>query len=140
MISFQLISASGIKYDGEAYEVLVPTADGTIALFEDHMPLVGAGAAGVVSVRKKADDSDSAMESFAVGGGIVQVDGKTARFISDDITASEDENEQEAEAALARAQELLSKASSQVEINEAKRAMAHSSARLQVAKIKKRRH
>jgi len=140
VITFQLISASGIKFDGQAYEVLVPTRDGTIALFEDHMPLVSAGAPGLVSIRKKAEDSDSSMESFAVGGGIIQIDGKTARFISDDITTSDDASEQEAEAAMERAQELLKRAGSQIEINEAKRLMAHSSAKLHVAKIKKRRH
>ena len=77
MIHFQLVSTKGTKFDDDAYEVLVPTKDGTIALFEDHMPLISAGAAGVISVRKEANDSDEHMEEFAVSGGVVQVDGKT---------------------------------------------------------------
>ena len=52
-LSFQLISATGVKYDDEAYEVLVPTKDGQIAVFEDHMPLLSAGTPGVLSIRKK---------------------------------------------------------------------------------------
>ncbi len=40
MLHFQLVSTQGLKYDGEAYEVLVPTTGGTIAVFEDHMPLI----------------------------------------------------------------------------------------------------
>jgi ATP synthase F1 epsilon subunit len=118
----------------------VPTQDGTIAIFEDHMPLISAGSPGVVSVRKKAGDPDSALENFAVAGGAVQVDGKTVRFLSDDITAPDEVNEQAAEAALARAQELLAKAPDQVALHEAKRMLHHSTAQLHVAKLKKRHH
>jgi F-type H+-transporting ATPase subunit epsilon len=140
MIHFQLVSSSGTKYDGDAYEVLVPTRDGTIALFEDHMPLISAGAPGVINVRKQPSDADSEMESFAVSGGVVQVDGKTIRFVSDEVDASNEISEAEAEAALKRAQELMAGAQSQVQLNEAKQLLSHSTARLQVAKFKKRRH
>jgi F0F1-type ATP synthase epsilon subunit len=76
-MQFQLLSSKGLKYDGEAYEVIVPTLDGTIAVFANHMPLISAAAPGVVSVRKKAGDSDADMENYAVAGGALQVDGQT---------------------------------------------------------------
>ncbi|HLY67518.1 MAG TPA: ATP synthase F1 subunit epsilon, partial [Chloroflexota bacterium] len=98
MMHFQLVSAQGFKYDGDAYEVLVPTGGGTIAVFEDHMPLIAAGQGGVVSVRVKQGDRDDDMKHFAVNGGIMQVEGKTLRFLSDDVTAPEEVNEKEAEA------------------------------------------
>lgn len=139
-MNFQLISSDGVKFDEEVYEVLVPTMAGVIALFEDHMPLISAGAPGVLQIRKKQSDKDSAMESFAVGGGIVQVDGKTARFISDDVTDSEEASEKEAEEALARAQELMKNARSHIELEEAKKVLQHSSAKLHVASLKRRRH
>jgi F-type H+-transporting ATPase subunit epsilon len=140
MIHFQLVSSSGTKFDDDAYEVLVPTKDGTIALFEDHMPLISAGAPGVINVRKQPSDADSAMESFAVSGGVVQVDGKTIRFISDEVDAPDEVSEGEAEAALKRAQELMANAQTQVQLHEAKRLLSHTSARLHVARLKKRRH
>lgn len=140
MLHFQLVSTKGIKFDEEAYEVIVPTRGGTIALFEDHMPLISAGVPGTISIRKKMGDSDQAMEHFAVSGGVIQVDGKTARFLSDEVTNSEDISESEAEAALARAQELVKNAGSQVALHEAKRMLHHSSAQLNVAKLKKRHH
>jgi ATP synthase F1 epsilon subunit len=140
MIHFQLVSASGTKYDDEVYEVLVPTKDGTIALFEDHMPLISAGSPGVINVRKKANDSDSAMESFAVSGGVMQIDGKIIRFISDEVDTSDDISESEAEAAHKHAQELMANASTQQELHEAKRSLSHTSARLHVSRLKKRRH
>jgi F-type H+-transporting ATPase subunit epsilon len=140
MIHFQLVSSSGTKYDDEAYEVLVPTPSGTIALFEDHMPLISAGAPGVINVRKKPSDADSAMESFAVSGGVVQIDGKTVQFVSDEVDTTDEISEAEAEAAHKRAQELMANAQTHIELNEAKRSLSHSSARLQVARLKKRRH
>jgi F0F1-type ATP synthase epsilon subunit len=99
MLHFQLVSSQGLKYDGEAYEVLVPTGAGMIAVFEDHMPMISAGQGGVISVRVKQNDRDDDMKHFAVNGGLMQVEGKTLRFLSDDITTSEEVNEKEAEAA-----------------------------------------
>jgi ATP synthase F1 epsilon subunit len=140
MIKFQLVSSSGTKYDDDAYEILVPTPGGTIAIFEDHMPLISAGAPGVINVRKHAGDADSAMESFAVSGGVVQVDGKAVRFVSDEVDASDEISESEAEAAHKRAQELMANATTQQELHEAKRTLIHSSARLHVSRLKQRRH
>ena len=138
MLNFKLVSSQGVKFDGEAYEVLVPTGAGTIAVFEDHMPLISAANAGVVSVRVKPGDHE--MEHFAVNGGIMQVEGKTLRFLSDDITSSDEINEKEAVAALARAEDLIKGAGSQKELAEAHRVLHHSRAQLNVARIKRRHH
>jgi F-type H+-transporting ATPase subunit epsilon len=140
MMHFQLVSTQGTKYDGDAYEVLVPTVAGTIAVFEDHMPLISAARGGVVSVRVKQSDRDDQMENFAVNGGIMQVQGKNLRFLSDDVTASDEVNEKEAEAALARAEELIKGAGSQKELAEAHRVLHHIQAQLHVARIKRRHH
>jgi F0F1-type ATP synthase epsilon subunit len=70
----------------------------------------------------------------------MQVDGKTLTFLSDDITTSEEVNEKEAEAALARAEELVKNASSRSQVNEAHRLLHHSRAQLNVAHLKRRRH
>jgi F-type H+-transporting ATPase subunit epsilon len=140
MMHFRLVSAQGVKYDDEAYEVLVPTKAGTIAVFENHMPLISAAAGGVVSVRAKPSDRDAEMENFAVSGGVMQVDGKELVFLSDDITASDEVNEKEAEAALARAEDLIKNASSQTQLHEAHRLLHHSRAQLNVARLKRRHH
>ena len=67
MMRFQLVSTQGLKYDGDAYEVLIPTAAGTIAVFEDHMPLISAARGGVVSVRVKQSDRDADTRAHAHG-------------------------------------------------------------------------
>jgi F-type H+-transporting ATPase subunit epsilon len=138
MMHFRLVSAQGIKYDNEAYEVLVPTKGGTIAVFENHMPLISAASGGVVSIREKSSDSE--MKHFAVSGGVMQVAGKDLIFLSDDITLPEDVNEKEAEAALERAEELVKNATSRSQINEAQRSLHHSRAQLNIARVKRRHH
>jgi len=140
VLQFQLISASGVKYDKEAYEVLVPTKDGQIAIFEDHMPLLSAGSPGVLSIRKTADEPDSQMEHFAVYGGILQTSGKSARFVTDDITTTEEVSEQEAKDALSRAERMVESAGTQEELHEAKNVLHHHSVRLHLAQLKHRRH
>lgn len=140
MLRFELVSTTGTKYNDEAYEVLVPTLSGTIAVFEDHMPLVSAGQAGVISIRKKSSDKDDDMQSFAVNGGVMEVDGKTLRFIADEISAPEDISEKEAEAALTRAEQLVSEAGTQQQLAEAHRLLHHSRAQLNVARMRRRHH
>lgn len=140
MIHFELVSVAGTKFDDEAYEILIPTQDGTIAVLEDHMPLISAAQPGVISVRKKASDRDADMEHFAINGGVMEVDGKNLRFIADDITAAEEISEKEAEAALARAEESVSKAGTQTALSEAQRSLQHSRAQLNVARLKRRHH
>lgn len=140
MMYFQLVSAKGPKYDAEAYEVLIPTRGGTIAVFEDHMPLISAATGGVISVRRKPGDHDDEMEHFAVSGGVMQVEGKNLRFLSDEVTTTDEVSEQEAEAALKRAQELIEGATTRTQLHEAHRALHHSTAQLQIARVKKRRH
>lgn len=140
MMHFKLVSAQGIKYDDSAYEVLVPTKSGTIGVFENHMPLISAASGGVVSVRVKPGDSESAMKHFAVGGGVMQVDGQNLVFLSDDVTTTDEISEKEASAALARAEDLIKNAGNRTQLNEAHRLLHHSRAQLHVAGLKKRHH
>jgi F-type H+-transporting ATPase subunit epsilon len=140
MLHFELVSTTGTKFDDEAYEVLIPARGGTIAIFEDHMPLVTPADPGVVSVRRKASDKDDDMQSFAVNGGVMEMDGKNLRFIADDISAPEDISEKAAEEALARAEQLVADAGSQQALAEAHRLLHHSRAQLNVARMRRRRH
>lgn len=137
---FQLVSATGVKYDEEAYEVLVPTKDGVVAVLEGHMPMLSAGMPGVLSIRKKASDASNDMEHFAVYGGVLQVDGPSARFVTDDVTTTDDVSEQEAKDALDRASRLIESAGSQEALHEARTVQHHSSVRLHLAQLKRRHH
>ncbi len=139
-LHFQLVSATGVKYDDEAYEVVVPTKDGQIAVFEGHMPLLSAGMPGVLSVRKKSTDSTNSMEHFAVYGGVLQVDSKTARFVTDDVTSTDEVSEQEAREAMERAQKLVESAGTQEALHEARTVLHQHTVRLHLAQLKRRHH
>jgi len=139
-VQFQLISANGVQFDGEAYEALVPTKDGAIAILADHMPLISAGAPGVLSIRKKAGDADGDMQHFAVYGGVVQTDGKLTRFVTDEITTPDEVSEAEAQKAMERARELVDNAGDQMALHEAKNVLHHHEVRLHLAQLKTRHH
>lgn len=140
MIHFQLFSSRGLKFDEDIYEALIPTQAGTIAVFNNHMPLISAAVAGVLSLRKKPSDNDREMEHFAISGGVVEIDGQAVRFIADEVTTPEEVSEQEAAAALERAHQMVKEANNQIALSEAKRLLHHSTARLQVSRLKKRHH
>lgn len=140
MIKFQLVGLTGKAFDDDVYEVIIPTANGSIGVFESHMPLVSVAAPGVISVRRQASDADTAMEHFATMGGVIEVDGKVLRFLADDVARAEEIAEEEAEAAIKRARELIKDAKSQVALSEAQQLLTRNTVRLQVAKLKKRHH
>jgi F0F1-type ATP synthase epsilon subunit len=60
--------------------------------------------------------------------------------LSDDVTSSDEASEQEAEAALEKARQLVAGADNRKALQDAQSAMQHSQARLHVARLKKRRH
>jgi ATP synthase F1 epsilon subunit len=140
VIHFQLAGPTGNKYEGDVYEVVLPALGGAMAVFEDHMPVIGAASGGVISVRVKPGDKDDDMKHFAVSGGVIDVDGKTIRFLSDEVTSSDEVNEKEAEAALAHAEDLVANAGNRSALHEARRALHHSNAQLHIAKLKRRHH
>jgi len=104
------------------------------------MPLISAGAPGVLSIRKKPGDHDSDMEHFAVYGGVVQTDGRTTRFITDDVTTADEVSEQEAQEALERANELVAGAENRTALHEARNVQRQHEVRLHLAQLKTRHH
>jgi ATP synthase F1 epsilon subunit len=137
---FQLISAHGVKYDDEAYEVLVPTKDGEIAVFKEHMPLLAVGVPGVLSIRRTPSDNDDQLEHFAVYGGVLQTEGDSARFITEEVTTADEVSEQESREALERAQKLVDSAGTRGTLHEARSVAQHHEVRLNLARLKRRHH
>lgn len=139
-MQFQLISADGLRFDEDVYEVLIPTKAGTIAIFQDHMPILSAASPGVLGIRKKPGDLERSMEHFAIFGGVIEVDGKRARLVTDDVTTPEEVSEHEAAEALSRAEAMVKNAQSQAAIEEAKHLLQRSAVRLEIAKLKRHHH
>lgn len=140
MLTFELVTLEGMKFSEDAHEIILPTPEGQIAVFPEHMPLISVITPGVISIRKRASDKDEQMDHFATDGGIVEiVHGKKLRLLADVAEHADDINEMEAQEALKRAQELRANADSQVDLAEASALIAQQSARLRVAELKRRR-
>jgi F-type H+-transporting ATPase subunit epsilon len=136
----ELVTLHGQKLNKEVYEVLLPTANGDIAVYPGHMPLVTVAIPGVIRVRHQKSDPDSLLEYFAGTGGIVEVSNKRVRVLVDEADAAEEIVEAEAEAALKRAQEMRSEAGDQVSLEHAQQLIDRHAVRLKVAELKRRHH
>jgi F-type H+-transporting ATPase subunit epsilon len=137
-MDFQLITLEGVKIDEQVYEVIIPTADGEIAVFPDHEALISVAVPGVVQVRKKKGDADSRMEFFAISGGMLEVGGNRLRILVDEADHGADIVEAESKAALERAVALRENAQDQVELEQAHQLVDRHAVRLKVAELHRR--
>ena len=137
-MDFQLVTLEGVKIDEQVYEVIIPTADGEIAVFPDHEALISVAVPGVVQVRKKKGDADTKMEFFAISGGMVEVGSNRLRILVDEADHGADIVEAESKAALERAVSLRENAKDQVELEQAHQLVDRHAVRLKVAELHRR--
>ncbi len=138
MIHFQLVALTGTKFDGDVYEVVLPTLDGEIGVLQDHMPLVSVATTGAIAVRKEPRDADRDREYFAISGGVIDVSDNTLRVLVDEADHADDINEAEAEAAMERAKQLKSEAKDEISLEHAQQLVDRHAVRIQVAGLKRR--
>ena len=139
MITFELVTLDGVKFHESAHEVLLPTPEGQIGVFENHAPLVSAAAQGVIAVRRKPGDPDDFMEHYAVSGGVIEILDNHVRVLVDEATHSEEINEAEVQKAHQKAQELLKEAKDPVSLDKARSLIDLQATRLKVAELKRHR-
>jgi len=138
MIKFELVTLSGLKFSDDVYEILLPTLDGEIGVLTGHMPLISVATHGVISVRKVASDPDDLMESYAVSGGVIEVNNNVLRVLVDEADNSDEIDEAEAQKAFEAAQKLKAEAKDQVSLDHAQSLVDRQAVRLQVAGLKRR--
>ncbi len=138
MFPFKLVSLSGIQFEDDVYEVLLPTLEGEIGVLKGHMPLVSVASNGVIMVRRQAKDPDSSREYFATNGGVIEIEGGELRVLVDEADHADDINEAETQAALERAQAMKAEASDQVSLDKAQALVDRHAVRLQVSSLKRR--
>jgi len=139
VVTFELITPEGLKIQEEVYELLLPTPNGQIGILPNHMPLISIVTPGVISIRRRQEDTDQALEHLATSGGFLEVDDKKVRLLADSAERAEDIDELKAQQALEKAKEMQKTAKDQVSLAEATSIIEQSTARLRVAELKKRR-
>lgn len=137
-MKLELITLLGKKIDQEVYEVMMPTADGDIAVFPGHEPLVTIAVPGAIAVRYKKGDPDTQLDYFAITGGVVEVSQQKIRVLVDEADHGDDIVEAESKAALERAIEMRDNAKNQVELEKAHQLVDRHSVRLKVADLRRR--
>lgn len=138
-ILFELITPEGPKFSGQAFEVILPTPDGQIAVLPHHIPLVSMISPGIISIRRRQADPDEELEHLACAGGVAEISGKRIRVLADSAERAEDIDELRAKEALARAQALRHATADQVTLADAVGLIELNVARLKVAELKRRR-
>src|SRR5437868_1697298 len=138
MLHLELVTLTGTKFDGDVYEVVLPTLDGEIGILQNHMPLISVATAGVVTVKRSRTDADSQREFFAISGGVIEIEHNQLKVIVDEADHADNINEAEAEAAHERAKQMVAEAKDQVSLEHAQQIVDRSVARLEVAKLKRR--
>lgn len=137
-MKLQLITLQGIKVDQDVYEAIMPTADGEIAVFPGHEPLVTIAVPGAIAVRYLKDDHDNKLDYFAISGGVIEVSQCAIKILVDEADSGEDIIEAESQAALERAMKLRDNATNQVELEKASQLVDRHQVRLKVAGLRRR--
>ena len=139
MLKFELVTLDGAKFGEEVHEVILPTKDGYIAVFPEHMPLVSIAVPGVISVRRKASDPDSRLEYFATNGGIIEIGDNNVRVLVDEADREDEINEQEAQQAFDHAHALAKDAKDNLSLQQAQSLVDRQAVRLQVANLRRQK-
>lgn len=139
-LTFELVTPAGQAFSEDVYEVLLPTEAGQIAILPHHMDIVSVAVPGVISIRLRENDKDTAMEHFATNGGIIEVQDGVIRLLADEVERADSVDEMKAKEALARAQAMRAASDDQISISEAEAIIEHSMARLKVADLKRRKN
>jgi F-type H+-transporting ATPase subunit epsilon len=139
-MDFELITLSGSKLNEQVYEVILPTADGEIAVFPGHEALVSVAVPGAISVRRDKNHSNDQLEYFAISGGIIEIGENRIRVLVDEAEHGDDIVEAESKAALERAMQLRDSATNQVELEKAYQLVDRHAVRLKVADLRRRQH
>ena len=138
-MQFQLVTLAGTKLDEAVYEVILPTTEGVISVFPSHEALVTMAVPGIVSVRRRKEDSDDELEYFAISGGVVKINQECVRILVDEAEHGDDIVEAENRAALKRALKMQSEATDQVELDKVHQLVDRHRVRLRVADLRRRK-
>lgn len=137
-MKLQLVALDGVKFEEEAYSITLPTLDGEITVYKDHMPLMTALQAGMITIRRHHEDPDYKFDHYASFGGVADISSDQVRILVDEATHGDEINFAEAEKAKVEAERRLAGAKNQVELDQAQALVDRHAVRLNVATLRRR--
>ena len=122
-LNLEIVTPSGLIFDGKAVEVTLPGEEGEFGVLPHHASLTTLLKAGVVDIEKE----DKSVESIVVNWGVVQVNEEKVVVLVDGAVAIRGENESDIAKALDAAKSLLS------DVSDSNLAIASVSAKIESA-------
>ena len=101
-IRCEIVSQDRLVYQGDADIVVLPGASGEMGILPNHSPVLTVLQFGVVRVRTKDQD-----QFFTVAGGVAEVQPDQVTVLADAAENVQEIDEQRADAARRRAEQLL---------------------------------
>ncbi|MBI3261257.1 ATP synthase F1 subunit epsilon [Candidatus Berkelbacteria bacterium] len=139
VLQFELVTPEKKLFSEEVYEVILPTKEGQISVFPDHVPVVSILKSGVLALRRTIKTPDADLEHVALSGGYVEITGNRVRVLADSAERAEEISELRAEQAKKRAEELIGQSKDTQQTAEAAAMLERALTRIKVASLKKRR-
>jgi len=132
-LKLEIITPEGKTYEGEVDQVHLPGAEGEMDVLPQHQVEVAELSAGELRITK-----GNTVEIMAIGEGFAEITGDSVGVLTDGAVNEKDIDEQKAEEAVKRAEELLK---SNTLVGEELEATQASLARsLAQVNVKRRRH
>ena len=137
MITFKLklIAPDGVKYESDAEEVTLPTADGQITILPNHMPLIALLKPGGIVIK-----NGSKSEELATEGGVVEVSANEVKILADTAEEASSLDELKIVEAKKAAETRLSQAKDEVEFTEAAALLEKQLAKLSILERRKKKY
>lgn len=133
-LHFKIVTPERVVFEDTVDAAILPTTEGEITVLPHHIPLVALLKAGVLRLKKGAEEMP-----LAVSGGVIEVDGKHVVVLADTAERADELEEEKIEKAKAQAQKLMQEKRGDAEgFAEATAALERELARLKV--VKRRRH
>lgn len=131
----RLIAPTGVKYEAEASEVILPTENGQIAILANHTPLVALLEPGEIFINLNGKSHHLITE-----GGVVKVNGNVVEILADTAESVENLNELKIEEAKQRAHKIMDNAQDDVEFAHGAAMLEKQIAKLNILKRRKKFH
>ena len=133
-LRLEIITAERQVYADDVEIVVAPGTEGQLGILPRHTPLMTALQPGEIMVRKNGEPT-----YLAVTGGFMEVMGNKVTILADACERSEEIDEELAREAMQQAQERLERRGTDLELEQAVRAMRRAAVRLNVARRRRSR-
>ena len=126
-LRLEIVTPEAVVYSEDVHMVTLPTVEGQIGIYPQHIPLLAQLVPGEIIVRKDNHES-----YLAVGEGIAEITSQRIAIVTDMAVPSDKIDEAKVEEARQRAEARLRDKISDEEVASVNAALAHSLAQLQV--------